>query len=306
MRIRRMQPADEPAVPAAEQSAPADRPPDLTVGMVNHFLRHIVETLEADSASWRQQLAVTPRGADFDMRNFDDGTTTLDKLTMTGDALAEALARGDAPEDVGQSILPHVAALADALIQRRKRTSSDAGTHALLNSHGAILDRLESGLSSLGRSIGDLASVTARGAASLDPDATRRILDRMRNVGDATLRLIEDRIASSGTREEGKRFRGLRDDLKAWIDERNARVDQIQTAVDELNIRANAMRNECLMQAKRLAAASALTARASTRVGSSSSRDRAEQALPEAMVLAVALRALLLEARSDITAPLSD
>jgi hypothetical protein len=289
---------------AAPEPSADGRPPDLTVGMVRHFLRHILQAVDGQADRWQQQLAFTPRGADFDFRSCNDGTTVLDILTMTGDALAEALARGDATEEVGQSVLPHLASPVASLAERRKR--GDAAQLALLNRHGAALDRLQGELSSAGRGIGDLAGFAARGAASLDPDATRRILDRMRNIGDATMRLIEDRIASSGTREEGKRVRGLRDDLTAWIEHRNARVAQVQTAVDELNIRSNALRNACLMQAKRLVAASVLAAQISGRRVSGPDRDSITQASPDAMVFAAGLRALLLEARGDMTAPLRE
>jgi hypothetical protein len=116
------------------------------------------------------------------------------------------------------------------------------------------------------------------------------------------MRLLEDRIASSGTREEGKRLRALRDDFKTWLEERNARLGQMQSAVDELNIRSNALRNECLMQAKRLAAAASLTAQAAGRRAT----DGPEQASADAAVFAAALRALLLEAHTDVTAPVRE
>ena len=128
----------------------------------------------------------------------------------------------------------------------------------------------------------------------------------MRNLGDATMRLIEDRIGSTGSREEGKQIRALRDDLKTWIEDRNARLEQMQTAVDELTIRSNALRNECLMQAKRLAAAAALARQNGRGAGPASSLGAAEQASPEAVVLSAALRALLLESHTDVTAPLRE
>ena len=304
MRLRRNAVADE-TVRAQDVAASAStRPPDLSQGMVHSFLRHILQSLDAEGGPWQQQLASAWRGGDFDLRDFD-GTPVLDQLTMVGDALAEALARGDAAEEVGQSVLPHLAASVDKL-QRRKGASNDARYQALLKSHGTVLSRLEDDLSKTGRSIGGLASLAARGAGSLDPDATRRVLDRMHNVGDATLRLIEDRIASSESREEGKRLRTLRDDFKTWIEERDARVAQVQAAVDELNIRSNALRNECLMQAKRLAAAALLIARVSGRRATTSPQSGADQALPEAMVVSAGLRALLLEAWMDITAPVRE
>ena len=128
----------------------------------------------------------------------------------------------------------------------------------------------------------------------------------MRQLGDAAMRLIEDRIASTGNREEGKRLRALREDLKMWIEERNARLEQMQTAVDELSIRSNALRNECMMQAKRLASAAALTSQTGAGLGHPSPLSGAEQASPEALVLSATLRALMLESRTDVTAALRE
>jgi hypothetical protein len=300
MRLRRKAVGNETLQDIPAGSGPT-RPPDLKQAMVHSFLRHILQTLDTEGAPWQQQLASALRGGDFDLRDFD-GSPVLDQLTMVGDALAEALARGDAVEEVGQSILPHLTVPADKLGQRRKGGANDA----VAKSHGTMLSRLEDDLSKTGRGIGGLASLAARGAGSLDPDATRRVLDRMRNVGDATMRLIEDRIASSDNREEGKRLRVLRDDFKSWIQERDGRINQVETAVDELNIRSNALRNECLMQAKRLAAAALLIARVSGRRATTSAQAGVEQATPEAMVLSAGLRALLLEAWMDITAPVRE
>jgi hypothetical protein len=128
----------------------------------------------------------------------------------------------------------------------------------------------------------------------------------MRSLGDATMRLIEDRIISSGTRDEGKRLRALRDEFKTWIEDRNARLEQMQVAVDELNIRSNALRNESLMQAKRLAAAATLARQAAGGAGAATALGAAGQASPEAVVLSAALRAFLLESRTDVTAPLRE
>jgi hypothetical protein len=296
---------DEGALPAAEPGA-AVRPPDLTMAMVHGFLRHILQTVESDAQPWRKQLALTPRGADFDLRDEGDGTTVLDKLQMTGDALGEAIARGDAPTDVGQGILPHLAAPVGALAERREAAKCDGKQQAFLKPYAAVLHRLDDDVSCVGRGMAELSAVAARGAASLDPDAPRRLLDRMRSIGDATMRLIEDRIVSNGTRDEGKRLRALRDDLKLWVDERNARLEQMQTAVEELSIRSNALRNESLMQAKRLAAAAALARQNGSSTDAVATSGSAGQATPEAMVLSAALRALLLEGRTDVTAPLRE
>ena len=294
---------DEGAVPVAEDKA-AEKRPDLALNMVHGFLRHILQSLEADTRRWQRQLACTPRGADFDLRDLGDGATVLDKLAIGGDALGEALARGDAPTEVGQSVLSHLAEPLAALSEFRQTARTDAKQQVFLKRYAAVFNRLDDDVQSAGRDMRDLSSIAARGAASLDPDATRRILSRMRNLGDSTMRLIEDRIVSAGTRDEGKRLRALRDDMKIWIEDRNTRLEQIQSAVDELNIRSNALRNECLMQAKRLAAAATLAERAG---GSGSlSSGGIGQASPEAMVLSALLRALLLESRTDITAPLHE
>jgi hypothetical protein len=295
---------DEGAVPAGEETPVVGRP-DLALNMVHAFLRHILQSVEADAESWRRQLACTPRGADFDLRDKGDGSTVLDALAMTGDALGEAIARGDAPAEVGLGVLPHLAAPFGALAERREAARSDAKQVAFLKRYAAVLNRLEDDVYSIGRSMADLSGVAARGAASLDPDGTRRILGRMRHLGDAAMRLCEDRIASTASRDEGKRLRALRDDLKSWNEERNARLEQMQTAVDELNIRSNALRNECVMQAKRLAAGAAFAtpSAGSTR---SPSLGGIEQASPEALVFSAVLRALLLESRTDVTAPLRE
>lgn len=296
---------DEGALPVTEEAAAVKRP-DLTLSMVHGFLSHIVQSVEADAEPWQRQLALTPRGGDFDLRDMGDDTTALDTLAMTGDALGEAIARNDPPTEVGQSVLPHLATPIGALAERREALKTDAKQNVFIKRYAPVLNRLEDDVHSIGRSMGDLSGIVARGAASLDPDATRRVLGRMRQLGDAAMRLIEDRIASAGNREEGKRLRALRDDLKSWVEERNARLEQMQSAVDELNIRSNALRNECVMQAKRLAAAAALVGQ--TGAGSSlpSALSGAEQASPEALVLAATLRALMLESRTDVTAALRE
>jgi hypothetical protein len=96
-----------------------------------------------------------------------------------------------------------------------------------------------------------------------------------------------------------------RDDLKTWTEERNARLEQMQAAVDALSIRSYALRNECMMQAKRLAAAAALASRNGRRNGKPSPLGGAEQASPEALVLSATFRALMLESRTDVTAALA-
>lgn len=295
---------DEGALPVTEEAA-AVRRPDLALTMICGFLSHILQSVEADVRPWQRQVASTPRGADFDLRDMDDGSTMLDKLAMTGDALGEAIARNDPPGEVGQGVLPHLAAPIGALVERREAVKTDAKQNVFLKRYAPVLNRLEDDVHSIGRGIGDLSGIAARGAASLDPDATRRILSRMRQLGDAAMRLIEDRIASTGNREEGKRLRALRDDLNAWIDERNTRLEQMQTAADELSIRSNALRNACMMQAKRLAAAAALAGHTGAGPGRASLAG-AEQASPEALVLSATVRALMLESRADVTAALRE
>jgi hypothetical protein len=290
---------DEDA-PMAEDTVP-EKKPDLALNMVHGFLRHILQSLDAESRRWQRQLACTPRGADFDLRDMGDGATKLDKLAIGGDALGEALARGDAPTEVGQSVLAHLAEPLAALSEFSQAARTDARQQVFLKRYAAVFERLDDDMQSVGRGMRDLSNIAARGAASLDPDATLRTLSRLRQLGDSTMRLIEDRIVSAETRDEGKRLRALRDDMKIWIEDRNARLEQMQSAADELNIRSNALRNGCLMQAKRLAAAATLTEQAS-----SSFAGGIGQTSPEAMVLSALLRALLLESRTDITAPLHE
>jgi hypothetical protein len=296
---------DEGALPVPEEAAAVKRP-DLALPMVHGFLSHILQSVEADAERWQRQIACTPRGADFDLRDMGDGATVLDKLAMTGDALGEAIARNDPAIEVGQSVLPHLAAPFGALVERREVVKSDAKQNVFIKRYAPVLNRLEDDVHSIGRGMGDLSGIVARGAASLDPDATRRIFSRMRQLGDAAMLLVEERIASTGNREEGKRLRALRDDLKSWIEERNARLEQMQAAVDELSIRSYALRNECMMQAKRLAAAAALASRTGTGTASTSPLGGAEQASPEALVISATFRALMLESRTDVTAALRE
>lgn len=80
----------------------------------------------------------------------------------------------------------------------------------------------------------------------------------------------------------------------------------MQAAVDELSIRSNALRNECVMQAKRLAAVAALAGQTGAGSVLPSPLSGAEQASPEALVLSATLRALMLESRTDVTAALRE
>jgi hypothetical protein len=153
--------------------------------MVHSFLSHILQSVEADAERWQRQLACTPRGADFDLRDMGDGTTVLDKLAMTGDALGEAIARNDPPGEVGQSVLPHLAAPFGALVERREAVKSDARQNVFIKRYAPVLNRLEDDVHQHrpqpGRSVGDRSPWRRR----LDPDATRRIFSRMRQLGDA-------------------------------------------------------------------------------------------------------------------------
>ena len=129
---------DEGALAVTEEEA-AVRRPDLALGMVHGFLRHILQSVEADAKLWQRQLALTLRGADFDLRDMDDGSTVLDRLAMTGDALGEAIARNDPPGEVGQGVLPHLAAPIGALAERREAEHAGAVDEAV---HAAeALDR---------------------------------------------------------------------------------------------------------------------------------------------------------------------
>src|SRR5262245_34454612 len=178
--------SDDDALPA--RTAPAAARPNLSRAMVHAFLRQVLPSLDAESEPWREQLALTPRGADFDLRDADDGMSVLDKLAMGGDALGEAIARGDPPREVGQGVLPHLEVPIETLARYRHAAKTDARQQMLLREHGAVLSRLEDDVVVIGRTMSELSRVAAHGAATLDPDATRRILDRMREIGRASCR----------------------------------------------------------------------------------------------------------------------
>ena len=260
---------DEGALPVAEDAA-AVRRPDLTLNMVHGFLRHILQSLETDAEPWRRQLACTPRGADFDLRDADDGTT---RARQTGDdrrRLGRSLARGDAPADVGQGVLPHLAAPLGALAERREAAKTDAKQHMFLKRYASrpppARRRCVQRRAQHGR------SVRRRGPWCGEPRSRCHAPSPRSHAPPRRRHHAADRRPdrSTGTRDEGKRLRALRDDLKTWIEERNARLEQMQAAVDELNIRSNALRNESLMQAKRLAAAAALARQTAGGAGAAS------------------------------------
>jgi hypothetical protein len=204
------------------------------------------------------------RGEDFDLSEVRTNAAVLDILERTGVML-------------GREFAASGAAVNDDAVAELKAALRGAIKDAPAVAHG----------------MRELSYLTAKGAASLEPNAVRRIQERMRHLGDALARQVEDRIAVAATRDDRTQLKALRDEMRAWRAERDASVQAAQPLVDEFTIRIRALRNECLMQADRLARAADLLEDAAR--DSKSSSDGASGR---------ALRGFLLRARIDMKAPL--
>jgi hypothetical protein len=138
------------------------------------------------------------------------------------------------------------------------------------------------------------------GRGGCDPKATT-VSRADAPLGDATLRQIDDALGAAVSREERKRFVMLRDEIKEWMAQRNARVEASEAAVAELTVRGSALQNEGLIQANRMARAAELAAECAKPDGHGR---HSGQASAEAGRFATRMRALLLGARIDVTAVL--
>ncbi len=276
---------------------------DLTRDTVRRSLKQILQSLNQDVVRWQVQLAAMPHGSDFDLRRESDrGANVLDRLKATGMILGEALAKGHAAGAV-QSGLTYLAEPLSAMT-RDDRGKVDGLQRAFLKQYGTILERLGGDMAKIARGLRGLSSLTARGAAELDPSGAHRIFDRMRTLGDATLRQIEEALGAAVLRDDRKRLQILRDEMKDWLASRDERLQGMMPAVDELSIRAGVLRSEGLIQSNRLAKAAEMAGRAAGTSDIGARPNHAEQVAPEAEIFSAKLRALLLGARLDITAPL--
>jgi hypothetical protein len=160
--------------------------------------------------------------------------------------------------------------------------------------HGAAaLKHLDIGLTKIASGLRSLSKQSAHGAAHLDPNALSRILDRMDSLGDATLRQIEGRIGATTGREDRKRLQVLRDEMRKWLDARDAHLADAQLAVDDIGDRAKALRAQLLERADQLAEAAEFVSSAARALEA----DAGKHLLPEAAGLSKSLRASLDEMR---------
>ena len=141
---------DEGALPVTEDAAAVKRP-DLALDMVHGFLRHILQSLEADAEPWQRQLALHAARRGFRSARHGRWLDLLDKLAMASDALGEAIARNDPPGEVGQGVLPHLATPIGALAERREAAKTDAKQNVFLKRYAPVLNRLEDDVHSIGR-----------------------------------------------------------------------------------------------------------------------------------------------------------
>jgi hypothetical protein len=252
--------ADETMNPAPETAAPA---PLSALDSVRRTLEDVRHAF-AGSGPFGDEIASVARGEDFDLSGLRN-EQVLDALESTGIML-------------GQKLAAHGAASNDDVIERLK----SALVGAMAEDNRAAL-----GLRALSR-------LVASGASTLEPNAMRRIQERMRHLGDALARQVDERVAVATTREDRTQLKDLRDDLKDWRDSCDARVHAAQPLIDELTIRTRALRNEALLQADRLARAADLIER-----GAKDQTGRLDAAS-----FARAVRDFLLRARVDMTASL--
>jgi hypothetical protein len=271
----------------------------LTAGLLRRSLAKIKNAADETVLPWHERLKKTPRGFDFDLRG--SRPNTLEKLKRTSEHLTNSVPNAD--DAKLQENLSHLAQPLEMLRAYRSAPASPEEEH-FLTGYGPQLDAISRDLAVAARALRVLADVAVRAAADLDPHSVSRILERKRDLGDATLRRIEDKIATTRSRKEKKHFQEMRDDMRNWLANRDARLESVQPLVDELALRADALRKACLVQSRRLTRAAEMTARVAGNGNSGTNVSERTQMAREAMEFAACLRALLLAARVDATAPL--
>jgi hypothetical protein len=281
---------------AAEVALPVQA---LTPGLLRRSLAQIREATHEAVARWEEQLAKLPRGLDFDLRGSRAGV--LDRLRKSSESLAKSVSSSH--DAALQASLSHLAVPLEAF---KAHGSAPAAPDAdnFIKEHGDTLDRMGADIASAGHALRQLADLAVRGAADLDPHSVNRILERRRDLGDATLRRVEDKIATTRSRKDKKRLQDMRDDMRNWLANRDARLESVQPIVDELALRTDVLRMACVVQSRRLARAAEFTGRASGTRDSRGGLSQRAQTSREAMEFSACLRALLLAAHVDMTAPL--
>jgi hypothetical protein len=197
-----------------------------------------------------------------------------------------------APESQ-EDILPELHARLDALMLRAHAPVADAMQDILARQFASTVDEMDTSLSTIAQGLRVLADQAAHGAAQLDPNALGRILDRMQNIGDATLRQIEGRIGTTLSRTDRSRLQDLRDEMRDWLAARDLEREKAQNAVDELNLRVDTLREKFLGEAQALAKAAELTDHAAGTSAQHAPLTRFRHATPEAGAFSAELRTLL-------------
>jgi len=147
------------------------------------------------------------------------------------------------------------ACLAASVARLNASVAQDGAREFLSRHYAPELQRMEAAMMKVADGLKLLSVQSAHGAVHLDPNALSRILDRMDNLGDATLRQIEGRIGVTNSRKNKSRLQALRDDMRDWLMARDAELQKAQLIVDELSDRAGNLRKQSLITAHRLAEA---------------------------------------------------
>jgi hypothetical protein len=192
------------------------------------------------------------------------------RAPLQDDALLELLARLNALAVSGKTPIPVI------------------GKDGVVPNRSASVHQMEASMDNVARGLHRLAGQAARGAAQLDPNALVRILDRMQNLGDATLRQIEGRIGVTVSRDDRKELQDLRDAVRDWLVARDDEREKAQQAGDELSVHANELREKFLAESRRLATAAQMAARAAAIL-----KAGARVTSPEAAAFAGSLRTFL-------------
>jgi len=275
-------------------------PEDLSADSVRQSVTQILRSLTQDAIPWQAQLAAVPHGSDFDLQDPRGDAAVLDRLKATADVLGKALTEGTAGQAVHAG-LSYLAEPCEALAKDRSSRNLDALQAAFVKHYRHELDSMGGAMGKLPSHLRTLSEIAAKGAADCDPKAASRIKERMRTLGNATLRQIDDALVAAVSREERRRYVMLRDEMKDWIKQRNARVEASEAAVAELAVRGGALQNEGLIQSNRMARAAELAAGCAKPDGLGR---HVNQASADAGRFAARMRAVLLGARIDVTAVL--
>jgi hypothetical protein len=247
----------------------------MTPQTLDRVLQDLLRTLSEGAAPWQAQLEDVLSNGETDLSS--DADTIIEDMK-----------------------LPVHAMNADGTSGKRDPMES-----IFAKRYAPIVDHMAGGMANISKDLHVLSVHCTRVAAQMDPDAPRRLLYRMRNLGDTVLRQIEGRLALTDSRTERKRLQDLRDNMWKWMSDRDERIHDAQLAAEDLAIRADAIRMESLSQTKRLSQVADLANDASGPI-SADPHEGLGHAKPEAAEFSALLRIFALIARTKIEAPLRD